>query len=94
MIERVMQQLRGEFDRSGKGRLFDELKAYMTREGQAETYREKGAALGMSEAAIKVAVHRLRRRFHDMLRGEIAQTVADDSEIDDEIRALFAAVAA
>ena len=47
--------------------------------------------LGMSEGAVKVAVHRLRRRYRDLLREEIAQTVAGPEEVEDEIRCLFPA---
>jgi hypothetical protein len=50
-------------------------------------------ALGMSEAAVKVAVHRLRRRFRDLLRQEIASTVSSADEIEDELRHLWSAVA-
>ena len=55
-------------------------------------YRQVAEALGMSEGAVKVAVHRLRRRYRELLKEEIAQTVADPAEIDDELRELFAAV--
>jgi RNA polymerase sigma-70 factor (ECF subfamily) len=48
--------------------------------------------LGMTEGAMKVAVHRLRRRYRELLKEEIAQTVADPADIDDELRDLFAAV--
>jgi len=56
------------------------------------SYRELGEALGMSEDAVKVAVHRLRRRFGELLREEIAETVGDPSEVDDEIRYLLGAL--
>jgi len=56
-------------------------------------YVEIAARLGTSEGAVKVAVHRLRQRYRELLRAEIADTVASASEIDDEIRSLFAALA-
>jgi RNA polymerase sigma-70 factor (ECF subfamily) len=56
-------------------------------------YVEIAAQLGTSEGAVKVAVHRLRQRYRELLRAEIADTVANASEIDDEIRNLFAALA-
>ena len=56
-------------------------------------YREVAGELGMSEGAVKTTVHRLRRRCRELLRDEIAQTVAGEDQIDDEIRGLFAALA-
>jgi len=55
--------------------------------------RECAAALAMSEGAVKVALHRLRRRYGELLRGEIAQTVITPEELDEEIRHLCAAIA-
>jgi RNA polymerase sigma-70 factor (ECF subfamily) len=56
------------------------------------SYADTGSVLGMSEGAVKVAVHRLRRQFRDVVRDEIAQTVSSPEEIDDELRHLWSAV--
>ena len=56
------------------------------------SYRELGAQLGMSEAALKVAIHRLRRRYGKLIHQHIAQTVASPAEVDDELRHLLASV--
>lgn len=92
MLERALHRLRREFETDGKTRQFDALKACLTDGAPAEHYRELGARLGMTEAAVKSAVHRLRHRFGISLRAEIAQTVADPVEVEDELRYLFAVV--
>ena len=72
--------------------MFDQLKVYLAG-GKAEVgYAEVGEQLEMSEGAVKVAVHRLRRRFRKLLREEIAQTVSSSDEVEDEIRHLWTAV--
>jgi RNA polymerase sigma factor (sigma-70 family) len=94
LLDKVLSRLRDEYHRAGKGALFDLLKDLLTAGKAGEPYARLGAELGMSEGAVKVAVHRLRRRFGELLREEIAQTVADPQDVDDEIRYLFAALGA
>ena len=76
---------------AGAGKLahFEALKFCLA--GEKEGYADVGARLGISEGAVKVAVHRLRERYRTLLRAEIAETVAAEEEIDDELRSLFAA---
>jgi RNA polymerase sigma-70 factor (ECF subfamily) len=83
LIERAMSQLQS-------GAHFDRLRAHLTGDAERAPYGELARELGMSEGAIKVAVHRMRRRFHHALRDEVARTVADPSEIGDELRYLLA----
>ena len=91
LVDEALQALRLECEAGSKGRQFEALKGCL--EGEAPgTYDEIGKALGMSEGAVKVAVHRLRRRFRDLLREEIAATVVDPADVDDELRYLFATV--
>jgi RNA polymerase sigma-70 factor (ECF subfamily) len=78
---------------SGKGRLFDALKQYLVAEHNAPSYAEAGKPLGMTEGAVKVAVHRLRERYREVLRDEIAATLQDPSKVEEEVRDLFAALA-
>ncbi len=92
LLDRVRAVLREEFVRSHKAEQFDRLHVYLTGEKSALTYAEVAAELRISEAAVKMAVSRLRRRFHDRLRKEIVQTVATQDEVDDEIRALIDAL--
>jgi RNA polymerase sigma-70 factor (ECF subfamily) len=92
LLERAMVQLRDEFETSDKHDEFDQLKVFLTGEAAAPCYREVAGALGMTEGAVKVAVHRLRRSFRAAVVAEIAQTVALRADIDDELHTLFAAV--
>jgi len=92
LLDLVLGRLRGQYVRDGKERVFDGLKGFLGGAGEGGGYREKGEQLGMTESAVKVAVHRLRRRYRDLLRERIAQTVASPEDVDDEIRHLFAAI--
>ncbi len=92
LLERVLAQLRNEYAGSGRAELFDLLKEALTAGKSSAPYAVLAVQLQMSEGAVKVAVHRLRRRYRELLRAEIAQTVASENEIDDEIRYLFAAL--
>jgi RNA polymerase sigma factor (sigma-70 family) len=71
---------------------FEALKGTLTADRADDTYKEIGEHLGMSEGAIKVAVHRLRKRYRDALREEVARTVNDPVAIEDELRTLFASL--
>lgn len=93
VLERAMARLRAEHSAGDKLALFERLKGSITGGDDAASHAETAAALEMSEGAVKVAAHRLRKRYRDLLRAEIAETVADSTEIDDEIRDLFAALA-
>jgi RNA polymerase sigma-70 factor (ECF subfamily) len=90
VLSRVMERLRAEAVRAGGERRFDRLKGYLTGEERSVAQRDVAAELGMTESAVAVAIHRLRKRFGRLLRGEIAETVADPREIDDEVRYLLA----
>jgi RNA polymerase sigma-70 factor (ECF subfamily) len=92
LLKRVLADLRRECARDGKERLFDRLKGFLGGEAPGASYSHVGAELGMTEGAVKMAVHRLRRQYRRLLRARIAQTVASAEEIDDEIRQLFTAL--
>ncbi len=91
LLEAVLGRLRREYEAAGKGRLFELLQGHLTGDA-GRPYAEAAAELGVSEGSVKVAAHRLRGRYRDLLRDEIGQTLADPAEVDDEIRALFAAL--
>ena len=93
VLETVLARLRGQYEAEGKATLFNEAKSSLTRAGTAVPYADLAARLNMSEGAVRVAVHRLRRRYRDLLRQEIAHTVANPAEVDEEIRHLFEALA-
>jgi RNA polymerase sigma-70 factor (ECF subfamily) len=88
-----MARLQAEADTEKKGKLFDHLKVYLTIKESSVPYSDAAESLEMSEGAVRVAVHRLRRRYRELLRDEIAQTVSTEEEIDQEIRDLFSALA-
>lgn len=92
LLDRVRGNLRAEFDKDGKSALFKCLEVHLTGERSAATYAETAKKLDMTEAAFKMAVSRLRKRFHRQLREEVAQTVATEAEIDDEIRAMMSSL--
>jgi RNA polymerase sigma-70 factor (ECF subfamily) len=91
LLEQVLARLRQEHEDAGKGRLFAALKDHLTGEG-GPSHAELAAELGLSAGAVKVAVHRLRRRYRELLRDEIAHTVTGPAEVEDEVRDLFAAL--
>jgi len=92
LLEQVMARLREQYAEAGRTALFERLKVFLAGETGAPPYRQVAAELGMTEGAVKVAVHRLRRKYREILRLEVAQTVADPQEVDDELRHLFAAL--
>jgi RNA polymerase sigma factor (sigma-70 family) len=92
VLDRVAATLRDEFRRRGKEAVFDGLKEQLA--GDAEgPYREIGVRLGLSEGAARVAVYRMRRRFGELLRKEVGETLASPQDIEDEIRCLMRALA-
>jgi len=94
MLDRAMERLHRESVAEGRSAQFEELKQYLTGTRPQASYRETSDALGLSEGAVATAVHRLRRRYGRALRAEIADTVADAGEVDEELRHLLAVVRA
>jgi RNA polymerase sigma factor (sigma-70 family) len=92
LLERVMHQLQKECIAARKGELFEKLKDHLTGDQGEQSYQEIAKQMNMSVGAIKVTVHRLRRRFGELVRMQIERTVASPDEIDDEIRQLFEAL--
>lgn len=90
LLDQVMAQLQAEYTDTDRGELFTHLHPCLTKEDDALPYAEIAAKLGMTEAAIKMALQRLRGRYRELLRTEIAKTVESPDEIEDEIRHLFA----
>ena len=90
LLDRVLDRLRAEHVKAGKADLFEHLKPCLTADKTALSHAELGARGGISEGAVKVAVHRLRQRYRELLRAEIAETVDSPGEVDEELRHLFA----
>ncbi len=91
VLERAFGHLEAEQMEAGKGDAFALLKGALTGDRDI-SYADIATRLGTTEGAVKVSVHRLRRRFGEILRQEIAETVETPGEIDDELRYLFAAL--
>lgn len=90
LLETAMGRLRGEFCAAGKERQFQVLKIFLSQEGDDEAYAQAGAQLNTSGKTIAVAVHRMRRRFRQVVRSAIADTVSSPEELEEEYRSLFA----
>jgi len=92
VLELALGKLRAEYVASGQASRFETLQVYLTGDKGALSYAEAAARLQLGDSALKMSIQRLRRRFGELLRTEVAQTVSTPAEIDAEIRALFAAV--
>jgi RNA polymerase sigma-70 factor (ECF subfamily) len=92
LLERTLARLRDEHAAEGKLTQFETLKIFLTGESGAPPYEQIARRLGTSEGAVKVAVHRLRQKYRELLRAEIAQTVAQQEDVDDELNTLLAAL--
>lgn len=90
LLERALAQLEQESTSAGKAKLFEELKPFLARESDEGEYAALAGRLGMTANAVAVAVHRLRERYRELVRMDIAQTVATETEIDEELRHLLA----
>jgi RNA polymerase sigma factor (sigma-70 family) len=89
LLEQVMARLRAEYTQLGNADLYESLKNSLGGPRESAPYAQLAAQLQMTEGAVKVAVHRLRARYRELLREEIAQTVTTQAEVDEEIRHLF-----
>ena len=89
LLDQVIHRLEAEYRQSGKSEQFEQLKDFLVGMPEEKSYADVAEGLGTTEAAAKMSAHRLRRRYRDLLRSEIAQTVANPEEIDGEIHSLF-----
>ena len=94
VVERALRCLREECERKGKLRLFHALSSFIAAERDEVSYSKLSTTLGVSETAVKKQLHSMRLRYRSLLRDEVAQTVADPADVEDEIRHLCAALAA
>jgi RNA polymerase sigma-70 factor (ECF subfamily) len=91
LLAGALDRLKGEYECGGKAALFDGLKGQLTGE-QEMAYAAIAGQLGMTEGAVKLAAHRLRKRYAELLRAEIAETVDSPADVEEEVQALFAAL--
>jgi RNA polymerase sigma-70 factor (ECF subfamily) len=89
LLDQVLGFMREDYARAGKSRLFEALQGFLWGAEGSASYAQIADGLGMTEGAIRVAVHRLREHYRERLRAEVAQTVSDPGEVDDELRHLI-----
>lgn len=92
LLERAMERLRDECRAARKGEVFEKLRDHLTSGESGKSYKELAREMSMTEGAVKITVHRLRRRFGELVREQIGRTVERPEQIDDEIQELFAAL--
>lgn len=93
LLECVIARLREECAASGKAQLFEQAKGFLMVGEAVIPYGQAAQTLGLEEGAMRVAVHRLRKRYRELLRDEIAQTLSDPAQVTEELRSLQAALA-
>lgn len=91
LLGKVIAGLQSECEAEGRGSQFAELKIFLTAGKGAMPHAEAAARLDLDEAAVRVLVHRLRKRYRELLRAEIANTLSDPAQVTEELRALFGA---
>jgi RNA polymerase sigma-70 factor (ECF subfamily) len=89
LLARVMQRLQDEYQAAGKQKQYEHLKSFIIGEHGDTTYANVAAIFQSTEAAMRMSAYRMRRRYRELLRQEIAETVADTADIEDEIQNLF-----
>jgi RNA polymerase sigma-70 factor (ECF subfamily) len=92
LLNRVLSRLRDEQSEAGKSKQFETLQPFLTMDSETANYADVASQLGMEVTAARMAAHRLRQRYRSLLREEIAHTVANAEEIEDELRHLFTAL--
>ncbi len=90
LLERALARVEAEYASLGRRQLFEAVHPLLLGEKRSLTYAQIGGQLKLTEGAVKVAAHRMHRRYREIVRAEVASTVADPGEIDEEIRHLFA----
>jgi RNA polymerase sigma-70 factor (ECF subfamily) len=93
LLQRVLDRLRDEWEHKDTSRNFEDLKSFLVDGKGVIPFADAAARIGVSEASLKWAVHKLRARYRELVREEIAHTVNSADEIDDEIRHLFSVLA-
>ena len=86
LLDQAMGRLRAEYESDGRGEDFARLKVHLTAERGAIPYEEIAREIGASEGAARVAVHRLRKRFREVFRAAVADTVSSEADVDAEMR--------
>ena len=94
LLDAVLIDLQSEYAAGGRAKLFEHLKSYLTGDDSAPSHAQTAADLCLSEGAVQVTIHRLRKKYRELLRAHITRTVESPIQVDDEIRDLFLALRA
>lgn len=89
LLASVLEKLRQEYQAREKHEQFDHLKVFLSGSSAPLRYAQAAELLGITESAVKIAAHRMRTRYRELIRAEIAQTVESSEDVEDEIRRLF-----
>ena len=92
LLARANQRLRREYEAANQGARFEVLKVYLLNGGEPDSYADAAAKLALTPSAVKSAIYKLRQRYGEMVRHEVAQTVGDPAQVEDELRCLLAAL--
>jgi DNA-directed RNA polymerase specialized sigma24 family protein len=92
LLDRALARLQSEYSNGGRTELFEILKVYLSADSSEAGYAEPAARLKMTTSAVAVAVHRMRQRLRECVRAEVAETVANPADVEDELRQLFGAL--
>jgi DNA-directed RNA polymerase specialized sigma24 family protein len=92
LLDQVLARSEQEFREADKAELFQRLRGFLIAGAGEESYAQAGAELGMSREAVKKAVQRMRHRYYELFREEVAHTVADPAEVEEELRYLCAVI--
>ncbi len=92
LLDRVLAHLREEYDRKGRGTHFERMRPFLTGDQERGSYEQLASAMNTTERAARIGVHRFRRRYGQLVREEIAATVAGPAEVEGEIRFLLDAL--
>jgi RNA polymerase sigma-70 factor (ECF subfamily) len=93
LMDRAYQCVEAQYQAAGKAALFEALKPCLAQDGEPGSYASLAAVLGMTQAAVGMAVHRLRKSYRQHIRGQVAQTVSDPAEVKEELRYLLEVLA-
>ena len=94
LLDAVLESMREDYVRAGNEELFDRLRGFVTMDDAAGTHADAAADLEMTAGAVKVAVHRLRRRYREALRARVADTVDSEEQVEEELRELLSTLSA
>jgi hypothetical protein len=92
LVSQACDQLRDSLAREGRERLFQHMRAFLPGGSDPPSYANLATELKITESSVKITIHRLRRRYRELLRANVSHTLTDPKDVDDEIRFLLNAL--